>query len=123
MLEDRSINILAYNLETILAEKLETIIARASTNTRMRDFYDIHILYQLFCDRISKEDFSRALSATAKRRDSLAFIEDANNTLAEIAEDNALMGLWVSYQKKFSYAADINWDEVMGSVFALSGTN
>ena len=70
MLEDRSIDILAYNLETVLAEKLETIITRATTNTRMRDFYDIYILEQLHGITLTPEILHDALQATAHKRGS-----------------------------------------------------
>lgn len=66
MLEDRTIELWAYNLETVLAEKLETVISRATTNTRMRDFYDLHILSQLYGQNIVVSDLEAALLATAK---------------------------------------------------------
>ena len=67
MLEDRSIDIWAYNLETVLAEKLETIITRTTTNTRMRDFYDIYILDQLYGNTLNRQTLYNALLATAKK--------------------------------------------------------
>jgi len=45
MFDGEKLDIWSYNLETMLAEKLETVIARSTLNTRMRDFYDIHILW------------------------------------------------------------------------------
>ncbi len=57
MFEDRKIAIWAYNLETVLAEKLETVITRAITNTRMRDLYDLHILQKLYAERIDQVAF------------------------------------------------------------------
>ena len=68
MLENRSIEIWAYNLETVLAEKMETVVSRATTNTRMRDFYDLHILSQLQGQNIIPADFRAALIATARKR-------------------------------------------------------
>ncbi len=68
MLEERSIEVWAYNLETVLAEKLETVISRNITNTRMRDFYDIHILKQLYGETLSTSMLWDALAATAKKR-------------------------------------------------------
>ena len=70
LLEDRNIEILAYNLETVLAEKLESIISRATENTRMRDFYDIYILTKLQSQNIDLELFKQALKATAGNRSS-----------------------------------------------------
>ena len=68
MLEERAIEVWAYNLETVLAEKLETVISRNITNTRMRDFYDIHILKQLYGETLSTSMLWDALAATAKKR-------------------------------------------------------
>ena len=68
MLEDRQIDIFAYNLETVLAEKLETVISRGITNTRMRDFYDIFILLKMHSDSLDKELLAKALASTAENR-------------------------------------------------------
>lgn len=56
LLEDRSIKILAYNLETVMAEKLETVISRSDQNTRPRDFYDVFILYKLQGNNINYDN-------------------------------------------------------------------
>lgn len=78
MLEDRSIDILAYNLETVLAEKLETIIRRTTTNTRMRDFYDLYILKHSYKDELSSKILHDALEATSYRRGSEQYLNQAN---------------------------------------------
>ena len=75
MLENRTIEVWAYNLETVLAEKLETVISRNVTNTRMRDFYDIYILQKLYGEQLSKDVLWDALVATAKKRETLEQIE------------------------------------------------
>ena len=75
MLENRTIEVWAYNLETVLAEKLETVISRNVTNTRMRDFYDIFILQKLYGEQLSKDVLWDALVATAKKRETLEQIE------------------------------------------------
>ena len=68
IVEDRSIDLWAYNLETLLAEKLETIMVRAEANTRMRDFYDIHVLLKYEADKIDRDTLKEAFVATCKRR-------------------------------------------------------
>ena len=75
MLEDRTIEVWAYNLETVLAEKLETVISRNVTNTRMRDFYDIYILQKLYGQQLKKEILWNALVATAGKRGTLEQIK------------------------------------------------
>ncbi len=116
MLEDRTIDVLAYNLETVLAEKLETVVSRATTNTRMRDFYDIHILNNLHGETVDYEILGQALSATAKKRGTETFLSESEEVFDEIEDSDAMQKLWKSYQKKFSYAADITWHSVMESI-------
>lgn len=119
MLEERTIDVWAYNLETVLAEKLETIISRTITNTRMRDFYDIHILCQIHGKTLNAEILHNALYATAKKRGTEKYLQDATDVFDEVENDADMTKLWQAYQKKFSYASDIPWEEVMRSVRAL----
>ena len=119
MLEDRSIEVWAYNLETVLAEKLESIIYRGITNTRMRDFYDVYILSQMYADQLSAAVFHEALVATCRKRGHLEQLEDAVNVFDEVEQDAGMEKLWCSYQKNFSYAADYSWHSVVESARAL----
>ena len=118
MLEDRTIEVWAYNLETVLAEKLETVISRNVTNTRMRDFYDIYILQKLHGEQLDKEILWHALVATARKRGTLEQIEsgDIREILNEIETSSVMENLWKAYQKNYSYAVDISWHIVMESV-------
>ena len=119
MFEDRSIEIWAYNLETVLSEKLDTVIARDITNTRMRDFYDIHILMQLHGTSINSDDFHAALLSTTKKRGSGHLMPDARAIFNDLENSSVMQRLWSLYQKKFAYAEDLSWTEVMSSVSAL----
>ena len=119
MLEDRSIEVWAYNLETVLAEKLETVISRNVTNTRMRDFYDIHILQQLHGESLSASVLRDALAATATKRGTLEQMKDAAAVFDEVEESPVMAKLWQSYQKNYSYTADLSWHTVMDSVRVL----
>ena len=119
MLEDRSIDIWAYNLETVLAEKLETVVSRVTTNTRMRDFYDLHILSQLHGQSIIPADLRAALIATARKRGTEKYLADAPAAFDEVEADPNMEKLWRAYQKKFSYAADLSWHTVMESIRSL----
>jgi len=83
LFEDRKIEILAYNLETVLAEKLETIISRSIFNTRARDYYDIYILTNLQERNINKNDFKNALASTALKRGTLDKINNALDTIED----------------------------------------
>ena len=121
MLEDRTIEVWAYNLETVLAEKLETVISRNVTNTRMRDFYDIYILQKLYGEQLSKDVLRDALVATAKKRETLEQIEteDIDEVFDEIQSSSVMENLWKAYQRNYSYSADIPWHIIMKSIRTL----
>ena len=119
MLEDRSIDVWAYNLETVLAEKLETIITRTTTNTRMRDFYDIAILQQLYGSTLDPHVLYDALLATAHKRGTERHLAEAAEVFDEVEASPVMQDLWVAYQKKFSYASDLGWNTVMAAVRQL----
>ena len=119
MLEDRSIDIWAYNLETVLAEKLETIITRTTTNTRMRDFYDIYILEQLHGTTLNPKILHDALLATAHKRGSEKYLNQAEEVFDEVENDSVMQKLWEAYRKKFSYSSDLEWDVIMKAIRRL----
>lgn len=119
MLEDRSIDIWAYNLETVLAEKLETIITRTTTNTRMRDFYDIYILEQLHGTTLNPKILHDALLATAHKRGSEKYLNQAEEVFDEVENDSVMQKLWEAYRKKFPYASDLEWDVIMKAIRRL----
>ena len=118
MFEDRTIPIMTYPIETVLAEKLETVISRSITNTRMRDFYDIHIL--LKSQNINTDILALALERTAKKRGNFSLLENAESVLKIVKSDEDMKRLWDIYQKKFKYAGEYTWDEVIHSVRELS---
>ena len=118
MFEDRTIPIMTYPIETVLAEKLETVISRSITNTRMRDFYDIHIL--LKSQNINADILALALERTAKKRGKFSLLENAESVLKIVKSDEDMKRLWNIYQKKFKYAGEYTWDEVIHSVRELS---
>ena len=121
MLENRTIEVWAYNLETVLAEKMETVISRNVTNTRMRDFYDIYILQKLYGEQLSKDVLWDALVATAKKRETLEQIEteDIDEVFDEIQSSSVMENLWKAYQRNYSYSADIPWHTIMKSIRTL----
>ena len=108
---ERSIEIWAYNLETV--------VSRATTNTSMRDFYDMHILSQLHGQSIVPSDFRAALIATARKRGTEKYLADAPAVFDEVEADSNMEKLWLAYQKKFPYAADLSWHTAMDSVRSL----
>lgn len=119
LLEDRSIRLWSYNLETILAEKLQTVLARGVFNTRMRDYYDINILLSIYDKSIDNSMLKNAFSATCKKRETDLLKSDARAILVDIKDDVRLRELWESYQKKYTYAQDISFETIMKSTEKL----
>ena len=108
LLEDREIPIMAYNIETVLAEKFESIITRGLTNTRMRDFYDIYIL--TMTQPFDIVIFHQALEKTALKRNTTEQMMNPDKTIQRIFASDIMIELWKRYQKKYSYATDISWE-------------
>ena len=102
-----------------ISEILETVVSRATTNTRMRDFYDLHILSQLHDRSIVPADLRAALIATARKRGTEKYLADAPAAFDEVEADPNMEKLWRAYQKKFFYAADLSWHTVMESIRSL----
>lgn len=122
--EERSIPILAYTLETVLAEKYETIIRRNIGTTRARDFYDLHMLYQYHKDEIRMDILKTAVLHTARKRGSLEEINDWKEVLHDIREEPILNQLWKNYTIENSYASKLAFSEVLDTVDEIaSGLN
>ena len=119
LLEDRSISLWSYNLETILAEKLQTVLARGILNTRMRDFYDIRMLLDTYEDKVNKVVLKDAFAATCNKRGTDHLQEQAEEIIKIIEADEQLQVLWRAYQKKYSYAAEIDYASVINGVRKL----
>lgn len=113
MFEDRRIEIKAYNLNTILAEKIESIIARNISNTRARDFYDVYILFTLRNHEIEINSLRSALKKKAEERNTLIYLEQSEKYLKDIDESRDLRKIWTSYKEKYPYAAGIELSEII----------
>jgi predicted nucleotidyltransferase component of viral defense system len=113
MFEDRDISIKAYNLNTIIAEKIESILSRNVANTRARDYYDVYILSKLRRRDIDHESLGKAFRKKAEERNTLVYIDNKEKYLKDIEESEDLRIIWESYTKKFSYADGIKFDEII----------
>lgn len=110
-----ALDVFSYPLETVLAEKIETIITRGILNTRPRDFYDVYILTKT--QGYNAETLRKAIFATAEHRGTKAIMEaETNNRLAVIENSSELQSQWAKYQKKFPYAKDITYQETVNAV-------
>ena len=119
IVEDRTIELWAYNLETLLAEKLETIMVRAEANTRMRDFYDIRVLLEQDAETIDRDTMKAAFYATCKKRGSIELIGTIDDVINKIADDETMKQLWNNYRKTNYYVGALEWEEVIGSARKL----
>ena len=116
MLEDRTISVLAYNLETILAEKLETVISRSDQNTRPRDYYDIFILYRLWKNNVNMHNLQCALKATGEKRGSVNLLTEYKRIMEVVVNSEVMGKQWKKYQKDFAYASEISFKEACNTV-------
>lgn len=116
LLEQRSISILAYNLETLLAEKLETVISRGDQNTRARDYYDIYIIRQLQWQNINPSNLSAALKATATNRGTGGIMDRYIEILTTIEKSDIMNRFWTEYQLQYDYAKDIGFKDICSTI-------
>jgi predicted nucleotidyltransferase component of viral defense system len=120
LFEDRSIQIKAYNLETVLAEKLETIFSRSTANTRMRDFYDVYVLWHTRRSDINLSILKEAFERTVRKRESDFLLRGGIPESAEaLSGSKEMKELWTRYQKKYTYADDIAWEDAVAAAKEL----
>lgn len=119
ILEKRTISLWSYNLETVLAEKLQTIMARGILNTRMRDYYDVYTLLNMYGERINQNVFRKAFIATCQKRKTNGLLDHANQVISSVETNESIQTLWKKYQEKYSYAAEIPFHEIIKSIVKL----
>ena len=120
MFEEGSVRVLSYPLETVLAEKLETVVSRGIANTRGRDYYDIHTLLRLKADEINRDSLHEAVVATASRRGSLGKMGDYEAVLGEVRRSDMMRGIWSSYVSASPYAEGVDFEEAVDSAIELA---
>lgn len=113
MFQEESLRVLAYPLETILAEKYESVIKRNIFTTRMRDFYDLYNLYNLRKEEIDFDILKQAIISTANRRGSFSLMKQAMGIIKDIKEDDYLKELWKVYLADNLYVGDLNFSETV----------
>lgn len=121
MFEDRYITLRAYNLETVLAEKMEALLTRGALSTRMRDFYDMYILQNSGLE-INEETLYRALIATSGKRGSSDVLASVKEIEQEVCSSPVMRDLWDNFRSKYDYAKDLNWNTVSHAAFSLCRT-
>ncbi len=122
LFDERSISIYAYNLETVLAEKIETVLSRSIANTRPRDFYDIHVLYTLRGDSCNMDTLRLALEGTTEKRGSKRILTIYPDIIAQMQNSESLRRFWKNYQRNFDYAKDITFDDTCNTILRIMDT-
>ena len=108
LFDDRSISLMAYPLETIFAEKLETVISRDVGNTRPRDYYDLHLLWSTRRHDIDSEVLKDAIEATADKRRSTAHISNYREVMRRVSVDGEMLSRWAAYRRKYPYVGELS---------------
>ena len=116
MFEDRSLQIMTYNIETIIAEKFQTVISRGILNSRMKDYYDLY--YLTTYKQYSKDILRQAIKNTFEKRNTN--IENVQKVISEFATSDFTENLWNEYRKKFKYAKNIEYEQIMKKIKLLA---
>ena len=120
LFDNETINILSYNYETIIAEKYESIISRNVDNSRMKDYYDLHMFVNLKWDKINKGTLYQAVMNTSKKRETTNDIDNSESIIKKIEENDHIRSLWTDYQNKYDYAKDIEFEDVISAIKVIN---
>ena len=118
--DNETINIMSYNIETIIAEKFEAIISRSVVNSRMKDYYDLYMFTILKWDNVNKNLLKIAINNTCNNRKTTNYLNDSSNYINLISKNEDLKKLWKEYQNKNVYAKNINFED---TILAISKIN
>ncbi len=118
--DNETINIMSYNIETIIAEKFEAIISRNVINSRMKDYYDLYMFTTLKWDNVNKNLLKIAINNTCNNRKTTNYLNDSSNYINLISKNEDLKKLWKEYQNKNVYAKNINFED---TILAISKIN
>ena len=116
LLGDNYIDLYAYNIETVLAEKIETILSRSELNGRMRDFYDVYLIYTKDWKNIKIDNFRKAIDKTFAKRE---YVGEPLITIDILRESELIRSRWRIYQRKYEYAKDIDFDDILDCILKM----
>lgn len=122
MFEERTISLLTYNKETLLAEKVQTIFARGIANTRLRDFYDVYSIIKLYEEEVDRELFLEAFYATCIKRGTTFVKEDMIGLLIQIEENAGMEQMWEQFRKKNYFVGELEWKSMISYVAQMIHT-
>ena len=116
MLENENISLYTYNYETIVAEKLETVLKRNIANSRMKDYYDLYYFATYKWNDIDIGTLKKAIDTTFKHRNSQEYLEKFKTIISNILEDESLIARWDKYRKEHEYAKDIKFEDTISAI-------
>lgn len=116
ILENENISLYTYNYETIVAEKLETVLKRNTANSRMKDYYDLYYFATYKWNDIYVATLKSAIDTTFRHRNSQEYLEKFNIIIANVLEDENLIARWDKYRKEHEYAKDINFKDTIRAI-------
>ena len=119
--DNKKINIGTYNIETILSEKVETILRRGKYNTRMKDYYDVYFFLTKLKNEINLEIFKQALNNTLRKREAFDYYNDYKQILNGLTNDERINNYWNTYKKKTKYAQNIEFNEIIKALEEFLG--
>jgi predicted nucleotidyltransferase component of viral defense system len=114
--ENKTIHLFCYNVETVLAEKLETILSRSLLNTRARDFYDVFLLDRMFKTSINLDVLREVLQNASVKRGTQGQVSDYVRIIEAIEKDNQMVRNWKKFQNQFDFTKDILFEETIRSI-------
>ena len=114
--EDKTIPIMSYTLETVLAEKFQTIITRGLLNTRLKDFYDVYVLINTKINDLDRSNLIKAIKNTFKRRETNFDLEQFNELINDLSDDNNMNNLWSEYVLKNPYAKNVKFEDTINAL-------
>jgi len=116
MFEDRTIFLFSYNTETLLAEKIQTILSRGIANTRMRDFYDVYGIVKVNEEKIEKEILLKAFYTTCNKRETVFTVDEMKDILAKINTNDAMAQMWEQFKCKNFFVGNLQWERLLRDV-------
>lgn len=119
LLEERTIQVIAYNVETIIAEKLQTIVSRGELNTRLKDYYDLYMFANDKSISINFDLLKKAVIATTENRGDNHSLGSYTTYIQRLANSHDLSDLWIKYQSENNYATGISFKNTCAAVLTL----
>lgn len=114
--DESVINIMAYNVETIIAEKFEAVLSKNIENTRMKDYYDLYVFSTLKWNSVDEVLLKKAIYNTCNKRNSINYLNNSGKYISLVANDNKIKGLWERYQNNYSYAKNITFEDTIDAI-------